>query len=157
MPLILLYLIVLIIFGEYKLRSSSLCTILHPLITSSLLVQRVCSVSCCQTLSADVLLLWEAKFQTTQKTGIIAVFFCKLILTILNSMRQSNMYHSNLVCSQFLQRAAFMLPFFGNIWILPSFQRISSGLEPIGIAELSSPSQCIRYTQFADCTYTDCK
>jgi hypothetical protein len=64
--LILLYLIILIILGEeYKLRSSSLCSFLHPLITLSHLGQISSSAPCSETSSVHVpTLMSETKSHT---------------------------------------------------------------------------------------------
>jgi hypothetical protein len=69
---ILLVLVTLIIFGEvYKLRSSSLCNLLHPHATFSSLGPNILLSALFQTLSIYVLpLMRQTKFHTHTKQQI---------------------------------------------------------------------------------------
>jgi hypothetical protein len=70
--LMLLDLVTLIIFGEaYKLRSSTLCSVLQPPETCSLSGLSIPSAPCSQTSSVYVFpLVWETKFHTRTKQQV---------------------------------------------------------------------------------------
>jgi hypothetical protein len=74
--LILLDLIILIICGKaYKLRSSSLCSLLQPSATSSLLGSNILFSSQFSNILNILPLVWETKFYTRTKQEV-KLFFC---------------------------------------------------------------------------------